>query len=204
MNKSIRWYFLWLCMVFASAHGTPLLQLQINSSGELTGATGVEVDGLFYNVSLKQGSCVELYAGCNPDDFPFQTESVAEDAANALIQNMFIDGPNGNFATDLNKITGCNPGVVGCSILIPVPHYGGDTPGIVRGTCIIIHPPSALFGGEGCGFGAADDRAFTDPGIVYAVFSPLATLPEPGTLTLLGLGIVVLVGACRKRRSTAH
>lgn len=203
MNRNIRWYLLGLCMVFVSAHGTPLLQLQINSSGELTGATGVDVDGLFYNFSLEQGSCVELYAGCNPDDFPFRTESVAEDAANALIQNVFIDSPNGNFAIDLDKITGCNPGVVGCIIFIPVPQYGGEIPGIVHGTCIVIHPPSPLFGGEGCGFGAGDDTPLLT-GDDYAVFAPLTTAPEPGTLALLGLGFISLVGARRKRSSTAH
>ena len=33
--------------------------------GQLVGATGVEVDGSFYDVVFDEGSCVSIFSGCD-------------------------------------------------------------------------------------------------------------------------------------------
>jgi len=61
--------------------------LQINDSGILTGATGVEVGGTLYNVHFLDGTCADLFNGCDnaADDFAFTTKGDAQTAAPALL-----------------------------------------------------------------------------------------------------------------------
>ena len=72
--------------------------LQIDASGQLTGATGVDVDGTYYDVEFKDGTCIDLYNGCNEgSDFTFWTESDARRAAEALLSQVLVDGSEGYF-----------------------------------------------------------------------------------------------------------
>ena len=59
-----------------------------NGSGQLTGATGVDVSGTLYDVTFEEGSCAEVFSGCDnvSDDFDFDTVAAAEAAAKAKAQ----------------------------------------------------------------------------------------------------------------------
>lgn len=81
----------------------------INGAGKITGATGVIVDGLSYDVTLADSSCVQLFSGCDENsDFVFQTIEDAALASQALLDQVLIDfaAPN-TFDTDPEKILGC-------------------------------------------------------------------------------------------------
>ncbi|HIF96428.1 MAG TPA: hypothetical protein EYQ54_05270, partial [Myxococcales bacterium] len=54
--------------------------------GQLMGASNVLVDGNLYDVQFLDGTCIDLYSGCNdPLDFTFNTEASASLAMQALL-----------------------------------------------------------------------------------------------------------------------
>lgn len=56
-------------IVYSSVSYSAVLNVQ---NGALFGATGVDVNGVLYDVSFLDGTCPELYNGCDQDsDFPF-------------------------------------------------------------------------------------------------------------------------------------
>jgi len=66
--------------------------LQINHADKLTGATGIKIGQLTYNVVFQDGSCVSAYSGCNAaSDFLFQNKSSADAATAALSTQVFIN-----------------------------------------------------------------------------------------------------------------
>ena len=70
----------------------------IVSDGELIGATGVNVDGQLYNVEFLDGACTELFTGCDSAaDSAFRDEGAAVRASQALLAQVFVDGPAGPF-----------------------------------------------------------------------------------------------------------
>ena len=58
-------------------------------AGELVGATGVNVGGTVYDVQFVDGSCIDVYGGCDEvSDFPFTTLADATLAAQALLDQV--------------------------------------------------------------------------------------------------------------------
>ena len=69
------------------AHASVILNTANN--GELLGATGVEVNGLIYDVIFDDPSCIEAFSGCNEtSDFAFQTRDDANAAGHALFNQV--------------------------------------------------------------------------------------------------------------------
>jgi hypothetical protein len=59
--------------------------------GVLMGAGGVDVNGILYDVRFENGSCIELYSGCDEaTDFAFQTLEDANLASSALFSQVLI------------------------------------------------------------------------------------------------------------------
>ena len=64
--------------------------------GQLLGATGVVVDGSSYNVVFLDGTCINLYDGCDDvADFTFQTGAAALLASQALLDQVFVNDVHG-------------------------------------------------------------------------------------------------------------
>lgn len=83
--------------------------LDIDESGQLMGATGVEVQGNVYDVSFVDTSCFETYGSCDSDtSFIFTTREEASAASKALLDTVFLDAPSGNFDTDPLLTNGCS------------------------------------------------------------------------------------------------
>ena len=125
----------------------------INGSGQLTGATGVVVGAVTYNVNFVDGSCNSLFGGCVDASFDFHTVADALAASQALFTQI-ISG----FGNQPDKIFGCGDATV-CAI---------DTPGttlvdpttaalVVQGGRVLLVPP-IFFTGSGVsgGFAALD------------------------------------------------
>jgi hypothetical protein len=103
-----------------SVHASALL---VVSGGILTGAKGVDVGGTLYDVEFMDGTCVALFNGCdNPaTDFTFTTQADALAASQALLDQVFLDGGQGNFDSTPSLTVGClvNDDATGCLALTP-------------------------------------------------------------------------------------
>jgi hypothetical protein len=160
--------------------------------GQLIGASGVLVDGSYYDVEFRDGTCVALYGGCDAvSDFTFQTEVVAVLASQALLDQVFLDvGPN-TFDSDPELTSGCTS-TFECWALTPFQPLGlGQFLAYARND----------FGAGDVADGEVVSAAFdssTEVFNVYAVWSPI---PEPGTAVLMGLGLLGL--SARNRREGA-
>ena len=60
--------------------------IHTNANGQLIGASEVNVNAVFYNVEFVDGTCPDLFNGCNDiNNFVFQSFDNAEAASQALL-----------------------------------------------------------------------------------------------------------------------
>ncbi|MCH9673739.1 MAG: hypothetical protein K0U93_20030 [Gammaproteobacteria bacterium] len=187
--------------VSALSYGATLLV----SNGTLIGARDVEVNGLLYDVAFRDGTCAELYNGCDENsDFTFHTPnndpSVSLAVTTALMTQVFVDGPAGQFDAVPGLTQGC---AVDCRISTPVFLQGSISLGIAWAFNSETESRD-ISTGSGGGFRSVDTRNFTPDNGNYAVWSPASTVvPLPPTLVLFAGSVVGLVGLKARRKSRA-
>ena len=95
--------------------------LHVDVSGELLGSSGVEVAGFLYDVELADGTCIDLSSGCgDATDFFFSNGASAILASQALLDQMFLDVPSGDFDSTPILAAGCN----GVNTCVAMTAYG--------------------------------------------------------------------------------
>src|SRR6185503_10562256 len=111
------------CAPFANADPV----LLVNGSGVLTGAQNVRVGGTLYDVTFVDGTCTNVFVGCDSvSDFDFATSADADAAANALLGQVFV----GIFDTHPELTLGCTDPLL-CYAAIPMGITTGG--GVVSG-----------------------------------------------------------------------
>ncbi len=162
-------------------------------NGELIGATGVQVHGRLYDVTFVDGSCIDLYGGCDaPSDFVFRDQASATLAAQALLNQVLLDGLAGSFDGMPRLTRGCE--------------YGP-----LFNLCVMATPfdvsPERVFTLKAYNWSNGRDELemnayepFNDFADVYTTWANWTSVSEPGTFALLVCGLVGL-GIARRRRA---
>ncbi len=178
-----------LCALPATANAAVTLTIQ---NGKLTGASGVVIGDRSYDVSFADGTCATVYGTCETKSFQFQTATTAKAAAQALLDQVFLDGPGGNFDSSPGSIAGCSSSL--CNAMIA---YAADN----RAFSIM-----AASNTDGAGDYVESGRFLltydSTPEVAqtFARFTPAAAVPEPATWALMLAGFGLTATALRRRR----
>jgi len=180
---------------FAIASQAGAAVLQVNTSGILTGATGVDVGGTLYNVTFADGSCNSLFNSCVQSAFAFNTFADVRLAGIALLDQVYIDSSAGEFDSATSNILGCvSP--YQCVGAIPYSFTGAEV-----NTLWVVNNISNIEDWLVYSSFETTDDTNNFPAIHYVNFE-LATLaidvPEPTSIALFGLALAGL--AFNRRR----
>jgi len=200
LKRFILSIFVSVALIGATVTGAAAVTWNVDSFGQLQGASDVDVGGTFYDVSFQDGSCVALFSGCDAaSDFTFSTYATANLARIALSNQVFLDVPDGNFDSDPSLTNGLSS----TGHIITPYTLSVSWPGYVVGTSFlndIIEASDSIspsfFFGTSLNAGNYGDRT-------YAVWT-VSSVPLPAALPLYGAGLAIMgFFAWKRKRSKA-
>lgn len=184
----------------SNASAAPTL---VVDAGMLTGATNVLVDGQYYDVSFRDGSCTSLFGGCDANsDFIFDTSAAALLAVNALSDTVFLDVAAGNFDSSPNLTRGCTL-TTACSLVVPYRLSGMALVLIADFRNADPNEPDMVRTSNFqrfIGTGSDGARAYA---VFTAAANPPPAIPEPASWAMLIAGFGLTGAMARRRRLRA-
>ena len=165
-----------MLLISAQARGATLI---IDESGQLVGARDVIILGASYDVEFIDGSCVEVFSGCDElADITFlQDDAVA--AAQALLDQVFT----GPFDSDPELTRGCTSPET-CRVQIPR-WINGD------GSAPVAIAINWRSGAIGFSDGVLDNSSWSGNGTTsQSTLARFTVVPEPSGALLIGIGLV--------------
>ena len=187
-NVSYAFYSIILTMMPLSASASVILNVS-NVDG-LVGAQNVIVGGQSLNVEFVLGSCVDLFDDCDNSatDFFFQTLEEAEIASQALLDQVFLNGPLGDFDTNPGLTLGCAPTVIECLIVTPA---GLSSNG--NSVMTFLADNNVLESRDASRFSLPPVNVDISGFAIYARWSAGSiAVPTPPSLFLLLIGLVII------------
>lgn len=195
------------CLIGQQIHAAQL----VISEGNLIGATGVQVGQTLYNVSFIDGSCIDIFTGCNQQHhFTFSDLSDANIASQALLEQVLINLPAPNtFDDDPEKSNLCsNSGL--CVYFTPYDlavntELAGNPLEVLVSSAFNRSKETESSSPDGVGhqsFSRTEDLAITNTGnlVGYAVWTPANPVPIPASGLTMISALALLFGA----RYTRH
>jgi len=162
----------------------------IIDSGELIGATGIKVAGVgTYNVSFNDGSCADLFTGCDEvSDFAFNNFDDVRAAGQALLDQVFVDSTLGQFDTSPALTRGCEDENK-CIAFIP---YKFLNNWVISKNIINANNESGDKHSYTTNLGI-DQSILARANTTFAVFTKVEQVPTPATALLFGAAFLALV-----------
>lgn len=183
--------------LYSSARAS--VSFNIDSNGVLLGASGVIVNGQSYDVQFTNGSCNSLFSNCDPTQFTFHDSAPTIAAAQALLDQVFIDlSSTMNFDSNPALTNGCSlPNA--CQALTPFANLGSS---FQAADSFNASPTFSSDHTDEKFVLSSYDTINHDLGpqdFTFAIWTT-STVPEPATLMLLGLGCFVHSFISMRRR----
>ncbi len=168
----------------------------IVASGELVGATGVVISGLgTFDVSFEDGSCANLFSGCDElSDFAFNSLDQVIAASQALLDQVFIDSELGLFDSNSALTRGCEDDNQ-CIAFIPYKFLDNWVLGKN-----LNNANSESGDRQSYTTNLGRDQSISGrSNTTFAVFTQVAQIPTPATILLFGSALMGLVSLKRKK-----
>lgn len=166
-------------------------------NGQLMGADGVNVNGSLYNVDFLDGSCISLY---NCGGFTFNTLTSATAASQALLDQVFLDGPLGQFDSKPTLTNGIEIDGLFGRVDTVFNRQGGTT---AFGYASVLN--YKLDANDTTSFNVGHDW-LVDSGenglVTHAVWEVAVNpVPIPAAVWLFGSGLIGLIGLARSKKA---
>lgn len=190
-----------LALIAAAAAPAGAATLTISGSGQLTGATGVDVGGTLYDVSFVDGTCASVFDGCDSvSDFTFQVFADATAASQALLDQVFLDTGSGAFDTNPALTLGCSTAIGGLACVASTPYFVNVTADQIAFTVAINSPAVADAPSTFTAFSRSSDfSSAQSSNFVWAKFvAQTSGIPEPATWLMMLLGFAAIGASLRK------